>query len=76
MRRDDLNHVAVYHREACYTKHCRAAAGDLLIETWNRGKASVDIEWLASKKRVDDPRDHAGQCIRWGPDITGETTYP
>ena len=74
------NHIAVYHGQSVFgaggTRCCRGKSGDLLIETWNIGKTSVDIEWAVSKARVDDPGDHAGSCVRWGPDVTGEARYP
>lgn len=79
---DGLNHVAVYHGSRCPGgtrpdgRRCRAAAGELLIETWNQGKASVDLEWLVSKQRVDDAGDHAASCTRWGPDVETDMSYP
>lgn len=75
--RPDLNYVQVWHGSPCpRSARCRLALGDLLIETWNRGLASVDTEWTVSKGRVDNPNDHAGSCTRLGPDVTGETRYP
>lgn len=68
-----LNYVQVYHGPE--HKGCPLKPGDLLVETWNRGKASVDIEWTVSKSRVDDPNDHAVYCTRFGPDVGEETTY-
>jgi hypothetical protein len=79
---DGLNHVAVYHGPPCTGgrssagRRCSAVEGDVLVETWNRGKASVDMEWLVSKQRVDGPDDHAASCARWGPDVESESAYP
>ena len=42
--RPELNYVTVYHRAPCSDPKCRLRSGDMLIETWNRGKASVDLE--------------------------------
>jgi hypothetical protein len=79
-RSDHRNHVQVLHGPTVYRNSgrpcCHLRPGALLIETWNTGKASVDMEWLVSKKRVDDPEDHAGSCTRWGPDVDGEAAYP
>lgn len=70
------NGVIVYHGSRCNRPRCKLRLGDVLIETWNIGKASVDLEWTVSKRRVDDPDDHAGSCSRYGPDVKEETTYP
>ena len=80
LRSEHENHVAVYHGQPVIGtgdhRCCRGKPGDLLIETWNIGKASVDLEWTVSKTRVDDPDDHAGSCVRWGPDVDEEAQYP
>jgi len=76
-RRDPrLNYVTVLHGKPCGRDKCDAAYGDVLVETWNRGKASVDLEWTVAKNRVDNPDDHAGSCSRLGPDVEDEFSYP
>jgi hypothetical protein len=72
----NLNYVTVMHGPLCADRRCHAKPGEVLIKTWNRGKHSVDVEWAVSKSRVDDPADHAGSCMRSGPDVTDEFSYP
>lgn len=68
-----VNYVQVYHgpeHEGCPLK-----PGDLLIETWNLGKHSVDMEWSAAKSQVDEPNNHSAYCTRLGPNVGEETKY-
>ncbi len=75
-RDSNLNHLTISHRkQRCDPKRCRAVLGELLIQTWNTGKHSINLEWAVAKARVDNPDDHAGSCGRWGPDVEGDANY-
>ena len=68
---DNLYHVRVLHGPRCpggRMRSCRAAEGDVLIDTWQSTRASFDMEVSVTKARVEDPEDHAGSFIAWGPD--------
>lgn len=65
---DDRNYLQVFHGPPCGTQWCTLSAGDVLVETWNRGLGSIQMEILTAECRVADPDDHAGSYRAWGLD--------
>jgi len=64
-----VNRLRLFHGPPCKDDHCLATKGELLIETWNRGLASVMLGIQAAESRVADPGDHAGSWRAEGPDV-------